>query len=339
MAKSAEVVHEIEGEDGAEEIWRLRKSSEMGGEERREGRERKREGRNEREIGEAEIKREGLGERRKEEREGRGSPLRREKERGDRIIFHRHYFSLARAEERDVKGGAGEGKELSLTRARMRGGEKESGREGEKIFPPLARMHARARRRELLTTKKFPSCEGRRERKDEEREILATEKISIVRVGGRERKEARDGIPIARENVGERSEEKSRMRGRRKEWEREEEKPLKRGRKKERRISRKRGKKKERRISRKRGRSDFSLLRDEERRTQERDGGAERGPLITLLYDAIFLSREREREKGRGEARASPPDSPRSKIFFHRERDRFAEEERRQRKRRRVERK
>ena len=42
MAKSVEDVHEREGKNGAEEILRLRKSLEMGGEERREGRERKR---------------------------------------------------------------------------------------------------------------------------------------------------------------------------------------------------------------------------------------------------------------------------------------------------------
>ena len=42
MAKSAEDVHEREGENGGEEIQRLRKSLEIGGEERREGRERKR---------------------------------------------------------------------------------------------------------------------------------------------------------------------------------------------------------------------------------------------------------------------------------------------------------
>ena len=77
---------------------------------------------------------EGESGREKKRRErGRGSPLRHQKERGEKIIFPHHYFSLSRAEERRRKGGAGEGKELSLTRTRMRGGEKESRREGEKI--------------------------------------------------------------------------------------------------------------------------------------------------------------------------------------------------------------
>ena len=67
------------------------------------------------------------------EREGRGSPLHREKERGNVIIFRRHYFSLSRAEERCEKGRAGEGKELSLMRARMRGGE------SRRKFLPLTR--------------------------------------------------------------------------------------------------------------------------------------------------------------------------------------------------------
>ena len=44
MTKSTKDVHKREGENGPEEIRRLRKSSEMGGEERREGRERKRVG-------------------------------------------------------------------------------------------------------------------------------------------------------------------------------------------------------------------------------------------------------------------------------------------------------
>ena len=127
------------------------------------------EGRNERgrDRGREEIKRERVGERRKEERKGRGSPLCREKERGDGIIFRRHYFSLSRADERREKGGAGEGKELSLMRAHMRGGEKESGREGEKNFSPSG-AHARV-------------CEETR--------TLRDGKISVAR--GKEREEIR----------------------------------------------------------------------------------------------------------------------------------------------------
>ena len=39
----------------------------------------------------------------KNKREGRDSPLHCEKERSDGLIFHRHYFSLLRAEERREK--------------------------------------------------------------------------------------------------------------------------------------------------------------------------------------------------------------------------------------------
>ena len=39
------------------------------------------------------------GREKKRRKRGRGSPLCREKERGDEIIFRRHYFSLSRAEE------------------------------------------------------------------------------------------------------------------------------------------------------------------------------------------------------------------------------------------------
>ena len=83
----------------------------------------------------------------KRRKRGRGFPLRCEKERGDTIILCRHYLSLSRMEERLEKGGAGEGKELSLMHARMGEGEKESRREGGRKFsPPHARMQARVRR-------------------------------------------------------------------------------------------------------------------------------------------------------------------------------------------------
>ena len=97
--------------------------------------------REERDENEKEI----AGVRRKEEREGIGSPLRREKERGNGIIFRCHYFSLSRADERCKKGSAGEGKELSLTHAQMRGERKESGREREKIFSPLTHASTHVR--------------------------------------------------------------------------------------------------------------------------------------------------------------------------------------------------
>ena len=44
-------------------------------------------------------------------------------------------------------------------------------------------------------------------------------------------------------------------------------------------------------------------------------------------------ARARAKEKGRGEARAYPPDSPHGGILFRREREAFAEEERKRRKR------
>ena len=55
----------------------------------------------------------------------------------------------------------------------------------------------------------FVVREGRRKRKDEERELLVSEKFPS-REGRRERKEARDGIAAARENMGERSDERKR---------------------------------------------------------------------------------------------------------------------------------
>ena len=85
--KSAEDMHEREGEDAAEEIWRRRKSLEMGGKERREGRERKREGRNERETGDMKrssprgyLSTEVISVARRHEERRRGLPLRLEKE-------------------------------------------------------------------------------------------------------------------------------------------------------------------------------------------------------------------------------------------------------------------
>ena len=43
------------------------------------------------------------GREKKEEREGRGFPLRREKEESDGISFHHHYFSISQGEERHKK--------------------------------------------------------------------------------------------------------------------------------------------------------------------------------------------------------------------------------------------
>ena len=66
-------------------------------------------------------------------------------------------------------------------------------------------LHESGKERELLAMEKFPSRGGRRERKEEEREILATKNFPSQEREG-ERKEARDGIPVARENVGDREE-------------------------------------------------------------------------------------------------------------------------------------
>ena len=91
MAKSMEDVHEREGEDAAEEIRRLRKSLEMGGEERREGR-------NERETGER------AGERRKEEREGEVSlSIARRREATE--LFSVTIISSSRARKRGARRG------------------------------------------------------------------------------------------------------------------------------------------------------------------------------------------------------------------------------------------
>ena len=166
------------------------------------------EGTRERETGE----RKRVGERRKEEREGRGSPLHRDKERGDGIIFHRHYFSLLHVEERHEKGGAGEGKERreggfssrlssrqNFHRERESEGKREEKRKRGRLFlPPLLATEFPSRKRER----------GRRDRKEGLRIPPRNENFHCEREKNGEREveafppaSPRDGISVVRERA------------------------------------------------------------------------------------------------------------------------------------------
>ena len=100
------------------------------------------------------------GREKKRRKRGRGSPLYREKERGDGIIFNRHYFSLSRAEEgcekrertkRDESSPCGSltTEVIFVARKReekSRGEERERGREREKVEEREERDSSRDRK-------------------------------------------------------------------------------------------------------------------------------------------------------------------------------------------------
>ena len=73
----------------------------------------------------------------------------------------------------------------------------------------------------------------------------------------------------------------------------------------------------------------------ERKRERKKEGeGERRTPLVTKIISvARGIALARAKEKGRREACASPPDSPHDGILFRCERETFAEEERKRRKR------